>query len=753
MADEVIGGVAVQITGDVSQLNAILGNAVSIAGVAGGKVASAFNTGAAATSEFSAATETAAAAEGEFAGATEIANAALGHQVSQLQATSGAIRTALGEQSIRAAERFLTMIPGLGAALQVAFPVIGAVALFEAISRVVGKSEDLKAALKEQQTQAEATNKADEELVRTLDRIGVAGIGRQFGGGAEATAQANLLKAQAQDVGNEILGIESKIRGLKAQTTGKLIGGPSADVVAAQVAAEEEKINQALDKQQGLYAQAGQAALEAGQKRQTEAGQLSSAQIAQQESVNAHLAALNKAYSDESIEQAHSAVQLQIAAMHDREAAAVSTEAEELRVAQAKEQAITQALASEVPKRIALIRAGGAAKAAGKSAPEQARIGVETQTKVGDYQAEADQKTLAAHAETAKAQSALDIAQTDRSRQVAEQLATAWERSYDAITAAAKKTQDEVDAGVEKQLQTQLRVAEIQDKSAGEVKALQIQGQKIALEAQYGAQVSHTLAQQIDYLQQIAAIDSQINNAKLAGLQADLATAQAAADDVRDETKIAQLQAQIAALKQQGPNQQAQVQRQVADTQAKSGLGPQLGNAAQSGAASLANALAEGIVKGGKGLGKDIRESLQNIGKQMLGDAIKTGVEDMVIAITGNTIATNVNTLWTQILALAQSLFGFADGTDSAPGGMALVGEKGPEIVNLPRGSQVIPNHAIKGYANGTSYSSTAFQTGTTNLHFHVHGMSNPDQFIEHVVRKLPDKLKARSPQFGPYSR
>jgi hypothetical protein len=33
----------------------------------------------------------------------------------------------------------------------------------------------------------------------------------------------------------------------------------------------------------------------------------------------------------------------------------------------------------------------------------------------------------------------------------------------------------------------------------------------------------------------------------------------------------------------------------------------------------------------------------------------------------------------------------FATGTNFAPGGMALVGERGPELVNLPRGSQVIP--------------------------------------------------------------
>lgn len=46
---------------------------------------------------------------------------------------------------------------------------------------------------------------------------------------------------------------------------------------------------------------------------------------------------------------------------------------------------------------------------------------------------------------------------------------------------------------------------------------------------------------------------------------------------------------------------------------------------------------------------------------------------------------------------------GFANGTSYAPGGMALVGERGPELVNLPRGSQVIPNHKIGGLSGGGS--------------------------------------------------
>ncbi|WP_136440297.1 hypothetical protein [Pacificoceanicola onchidii] len=37
----------------------------------------------------------------------------------------------------------------------------------------------------------------------------------------------------------------------------------------------------------------------------------------------------------------------------------------------------------------------------------------------------------------------------------------------------------------------------------------------------------------------------------------------------------------------------------------------------------------------------------------------------------------------------------FAKGTDYAPGGAAMVGEDGPELVHLPRGSKVVPNHRL----------------------------------------------------------
>ncbi len=64
---------------------------------------------------------------------------AVGHTtVSQMQASSAAIRTLEGgmTNSIRAAERFISTIPGVGKALQAAFPVIGGIALAGVFAKI-----------------------------------------------------------------------------------------------------------------------------------------------------------------------------------------------------------------------------------------------------------------------------------------------------------------------------------------------------------------------------------------------------------------------------------------------------------------------------------------------------------------------------------------------------------------------------------------------------------------------------------------
>lgn len=74
----------------------------------------------------------------------------------------------------------------------------------------------------------------------------------------------------------------------------------------------------------------------------------------------------------------------------------------------------------------------------------------------------------------------------------------------------------------------------------------------------------------------------------------------------------------------------------------------------------------------------------------------------------------------------------FASGTDSAPGGMAIVGEKGPELINLPKGSQVIPNHKLGSMAANSNQPASG---GPTQLHVHLNG-ANGDDHVRTLVQQ-----------------
>jgi tape measure domain-containing protein len=76
----------------------------------------------------------------------------------------------------------------------------------------------------------------------------------------------------------------------------------------------------------------------------------------------------------------------------------------------------------------------------------------------------------------------------------------------------------------------------------------------------------------------------------------------------------------------------------------------------------------------------------------ILGSVIGLGMQLGSAGVFGKSIATTLNTPRTP---------GFANGTRFAPGGLAVVGERGRELVNLPRGSQVIPNRDLSGLGGG----------------------------------------------------
>lgn len=835
---ESAGTVFVTIDGDASPLMAKYAAVAAASQAAGQRVGASFIAGGQAAGQASGlvdqygrAIESAATAQTVLAPATERAteaivrqNAAMHGSVTQIQAVSGTLRTLEGNQGIRAAERFLTMLPGLGAALQYAFPVVGAIALAEVLVRLTDRVIGLKEAT---ESLTAATHSADEawaNFEHTADSFTVSHITEEFGRArglsAQGTLDKNALKRD-QEALDEVTDHIKILQEAQAKSTGTglamiaqlshipLIAGAGRDALKVQadhvkeLQAQAREIQASIAKDEARIGRSGEQGKIAGAE---ESGQVSGARIANEEKALDHQKALNKAYSDAAIALSHATVEQQIAAMHDRDAAAIATAAEELRVAQEKEAAITADHAANTTKRIALIRAKDAAEAAGKSGPEQAVIGERTRGKVSDYQQQVDEETLKAAVETQSARARLGTLEVAQEREWADAVSKAWqeaaEKKFDALQKGNAQNPEVIAMLREAERhQGEVKASEVSDKVAGEVRALAIKQQEIALEAQYDGQLIKTGEDRVRYLERIAELEAQATEEKIKGLEAEKKDAESIANEEERLVKIAEIQGRIDVERAQGAVQQTKAQSGIAQAQRENNTGRQIAQqVAQAIQTTLPQTLGTALSRAflsqhkGESDSKVIVQAIKGLGQQLAGQVlgtifhrlieeiiVQTGLQAALNALfpvvaaaqtailisaqatiaTAQTVALiTAMTANTQEIVAALVLAFFADGTDSAPGGLAMVGEKGPEIINLPRGSQVIPNHAIKKYADGTPgwksathYQSTAFQTGTTNLTFHAHGIQNPDKFIDHVMRKLPETLKRRSPNFSPLSR
>lgn len=719
MANENIGGVSVIIGGDFSPLLVQFGAAQRAAEQAGANVASAFGAGAAAapglvdqfgraiqstvapTAEMSAALRSAAASQGDLAGTTEIATAALTHQVSQIQATSGALRVLSGEGGLRAAERFVASIPGIGTALQGAFPLVGILALTELVSRAAEHFGAASAAAKEF---ADSMAKAEQEATRlgeAIRRDDLALFALQFGqtaslakqagdeiGGttesvhrnAVAMAQWALAQAQAQ--------VKIKEQALQFNAFG-------APVNARSTAGDDPAITLARKQLQDAQEQ-----VEADQKR----AQLLSAQ------------ALQSSGNDTQ-------------AMYNKQTEAANTAARAQKELEEQGKQLSEAGLEWRNKQI--------------EAEEQQ---IDWLQRWAERYYEANQRVNESNAETA-----LHF----------EEYANKYAESRAKVEAADAKKLYEPRPEL---AQTPISVPTAQ----------QLSGSAIGAASSFSRQGGTTSGQvqaQIAQQQQLLSLAQEVN----APLQERLAIQQQL------------LQLQIAAAAAQGKSDDAakiasaNVALRQTLTEWKS-LG--LGNAAQDVEQAfskipqaLGGALASGITGGGgkhQNIGKEISQALSGIGRQLLGTVFTQAIEKLIATIVTQTVVQQLlatiglsvqtpsiiaNTIAIQLLTdsilLQTGLLGFADGTNSAPGGWAMVGERGPELMRVPRGSQIIPNHKIGGYANGLDYHSALARGnsgGDQNNHFHgpvnVHA-NNPEEF----VRKMPRVLKSRYPAFSPLSR
>lgn len=108
-----------------------------------------------------------------------------------------------------------------------------------------------------------------------------------------------------------------------------------------------------------------------------------------------------------------------------------------------------------------------------------------------------------------------------------------------------------------------------------------------------------------------------------------------------------------------------------------------LNNASSQIGSALSSAFADAVVEG-----KNLNEVLSGLLKTLEKAAINSVFSSAFNAPASGGLS--------PIAAGLAGIFGFAGGTDFAPGGVSLVGENGPELVNLPRGSQVVPNDVLR---------------------------------------------------------
>lgn len=109
-------------------------------------------------------------------------------------------------------------------------------------------------------------------------------------------------------------------------------------------------------------------------------------------------------------------------------------------------------------------------------------------------------------------------------------------------------------------------------------------------------------------------------------------------------------------------------------------------------------------------------------------DGLKKGIEDFKSWISGISIP---NPFAGIQLPSMPSLPGFASGTDYYPGGIGLVGERGPELVQLPRGSKIYPADV-----------SSDMLAGAGGVTIYANVDSNVD--VEHLALRVAEAMRRR---------
>jgi len=240
-------------------------------------------------------------------------------------------------------------------------------------------------------------------------------------------------------------------------------------------------------------------------------------------------------------------------------------------------------------------------------------------------------------------------------------------------------------------------------------------------DAQLRAELADNSADRRDAELAILALQDRLRIAELDRILAVEATASAAWENANAEKQ--------ALLRSQG-------QREAAVRQGTMGPGEAYMRSASLSAGQLNDAIDQIKVDGLNAFNDGLTDAIVNfkslgdvassVIKQILADLIRLQIQQTIMQMIGMAVGLPSGGGMPSISSVATSiggqlggtyvpLPGFAGGTNFAPGGLAIVGEQGPELVNLRRGSQVIPNGELRNMGKQQVHNPTFVFPGITN--------------------------------------
>lgn len=140
--------------------------------------------------------------------------------------------------------------------------------------------------------------------------------------------------------------------------------------------------------------------------------------------------------------------------------------------------------------------------------------------------------------------------------------------------------------------------------------------------------------------------------------------------------------------------------------------------------APIHDALNAAVTGGWPGLAQYMADKL----KMRLVDTLADVFTNLVLGVNGG--AGGGGGGLSNLLSTGLHFLGFADGTPSAPGGWSVIGERGPELMNVPKGSQIYPNSTLRSLSAPMPSSAGG---GHISASFQIHVDATNALVTEHV--------------------